>query len=117
MLTFTVLLSTKRKRVQHVRYDGIMQCYANGNELLGKYEARLVSVHDPDEYLNAVADDPAELQKRRDGVLGAYRALAELKAAGKVDSIGVGAKDVTAIDWITDHVQLDWAMFACSITP
>ena len=32
-------------------------------------------------------------------------------------SIGVGAKDITAIDWISDHVRLDWAMFACSITP
>ena len=28
----------------------------------------------------------------------------------------VGAKDITAIDWISDHVALDWAMFACSIT-
>ena len=91
----------------------------------------------------------------------AYKALAELKAEGKIDSIGVGAKDITAIgctdpdptpraprasqprvtrralpyhSWttvtvppldhptalfagISDHVQLDWAMFACSITP
>ena len=29
----------------------------------------------------------------------------------------MGAKDITAIDWISDHVRLDWAMFACSITP
>ena len=26
-------------------------------------------------------------------------------------------KDITAINWISDHVRLDWAMFACSITP
>lgn len=50
-------------------------------------------------------------------VLGAYKALAEIKAAGKVYSIGVGAKDITSIDWISDHIQLDWAMFACSVTP
>lgn len=50
-------------------------------------------------------------------VLGAYKALSELKAAGKVHSIGVGAKDITSIDWISNHIQLDWAMFACSITP
>ena len=34
-----------------------------------------------------------------------------------MQSIGVGAKDVSVIDFISDHVKLDWAMFACSITP
>jgi D-threo-aldose 1-dehydrogenase len=102
--------------VQEISYEGIMRCYEQGNELLGKYEARIVSVHDPDEYLASAADE-AELAQRREDVLGAYKALAELKAAGRVDSIGVGAKDITAIDFISDHVQLDWAMFACSITP
>jgi len=75
-----------------------------------------VSVHDPDEYLASAKDD-AELSSRKDDVLGAYKALAELKAAGAVQSIGVGAKDISVIDFISDHVQLDWAMFACSITP
>eukprot|EP00935_MAST-01C_sp_MAST-1C-sp1_P002507 g2507.t1 len=96
--------------------QGILDCYEQGNQLLGNYEAKVVSVHDPDEYLNAASDD-ADLAKRKEDVIGAYKALAELKAAGKVTSIGVGAKDVTAIDFISDHVQLDWAMFACSITP
>ena len=66
-------------------------------------------------YLNS-AKDEAELASRREDVLGAYKALAELKAAGKVESIGVGAKDMTAIDFISDHVELDWAMLACSVT-
>ena len=87
-----------------------------GNELLGKYSSRIASVHDPDEYLNA-AKDEAERDQRRQDVLGAYQALAELKAAGQIDSVGVGAKDLSAIDWVSDHVQLDWAMLACSITP
>lgn len=73
-------------------------------------------MHDPDEYL-AASSDEADLAKRKEDVLGAYKALAELKDAGKVMSIGVGAKDITVIDFISDHVQLDWAMFACSITP
>ena len=73
-------------------------------------------MHDPDEYL-AGAKDEAELHLRREDVLGAYKALAELKAAGKVQSVGVGAKDISVIDFISDHVQLDWAMFACSVTP
>jgi D-threo-aldose 1-dehydrogenase len=106
----------KNDAIQDISYQGMMDCYNQGNELLGKYEAKIVSVHDPDEYLNSAKDD-AELAKRKQDVLGAYRALAELKAAGKVLSIGVGAKDITSIDFISDHIKLDWAMFACSITP
>jgi len=106
----------KNDAVQAISYEGILECYEQGNQLLGKYHSRLVSVHDPDEYLGS-AKDPAELEARRADVLGAYKALEELKAAGKVQSIGVGAKDITVIDFISDHVKLDWAMFACSITP
>jgi len=96
---------------------GLVQPHnVQGNELLGKYEAKVVSVHDPDEYL-AAARDEAELAARKLNVLDAYRALSELKAQGKVRSIGVGAKDISVIDFISDHITLDWAMFACSITP
>ena len=109
-------VNLKNDAVQDISYQGIKDCFENGNELLGKYDSGLGSVHDPDEYLNAATDD-ADLEKRRADVLGAYKALAELRDEGKVASIGVGAKDITAIDWISDHVQLDWAMFACSITP
>eukprot|EP01043_Picozoa_sp_COSAG02_P001893 COSAG02_NODE_42_length_46522_cov_109.704478_6_plen_370_part_00 len=109
-------VNLKNDAVQDISYQGILDCFENGNELLGKYKSGLGSVHDPDEYL-AAATSPAELEKRRSDVLGAYKALSELRDAGKVASIGVGAKDITAIDWISDHVQLDWAMFACSITP
>ena len=109
-------VNLKNDAVQDISYQGIKDCFENGNELLGKYDSGLGSVHDPDEYLNAATDD-ADLVKRRLDVLGAYKALAELRDEGKVASIGVGAKDITAIDWISDHVQLDWAMFACSITP
>lgn len=109
-------VNLKNDAVQSISYAGILECYEQGNELLGKYEAQIVSVHDPDEYLSAAKDD-ADLAARKADVLGAYKALSELKAAGKVKSIGVGAKDISVIDFITDHVQLDWAMFACSITP
>ena len=109
-------VNLKNDAVQDISYQGILDCFENGNELLGKYDSGLGSVHDPDEYLAAATDD-ADLEKRRADVLGAYKALSELRDAGKVASIGVGAKDITAIDWISDHVKLDWAMFACSITP
>ena len=105
----------KHDAVQDISYQGMMECYEEGNRLLGKYNADVISVHDPDEYLNG-AKDATELEKRKKNILEAYRALQDLKTAGKIKSIGVGAKDITAIDWISDHVKLDWAMFACSIT-
>jgi D-threo-aldose 1-dehydrogenase len=86
----------KNDAVQCISYDGIKECFENGNALLGKYNSGLGSVHDPDEYL-AAATDAADLEQRRADVLGAYRALEELRAEGKVASIGVGAKDVSAI--------------------
>ncbi|WDE96933.1 aldo/keto reductase [Lentisphaera profundi] len=109
-------INLKNDAVQDISYQGIIDCYEQGNELLGNYDAQLVSIHDPDEYLSS-AKDEAELKERKTNLLDAFKALAELKEAGKVQSIGVGAKDISVIDFISDHIQLDWAMFACSITP
>ncbi|MDP7591125.1 MAG: aldo/keto reductase [Litorilituus sp.] len=109
-------INLKHDAVQDISYQGILDCYQQGNDLLGAYEAKVVSIHDPDEYL-ACAEDAADLLKRKQDVLDAYRALMELRDAGKVESVGVGAKDVSVIDFISDHIQLDWAMFACSVTP
>lgn len=99
-----------------ISYDGILKCYEQGNALLGAgYPAQLVSVHDPDEYL-ATAKTPAERTQRFADVLGAYRALFELKRAGKVTAVGIGSKDWRVIREIADEVPLDWVMFACSLT-
>ena len=109
-------INLKHDAVQDISYQGILDCYHQGNQLLGDYESKIVSIHDPDEYL-AGAVDEADLVKRKQDILDAYKALMELRDAGKVESVGVGAKDVSVIDFISDHVQLDWAMFACSVTP
>jgi D-threo-aldose 1-dehydrogenase len=95
--------------------NGILECWEQGNELLDGYEARIVSCHDPDEYLAASAD--AEDRKRRlDRILESYDALFELKKKGYVDAVGVGAKDWRVIQELTALKKLDWAMFACSFT-
>ncbi|MGJ8691217.1 MAG: aldo/keto reductase [Thalassotalea sp.] len=109
-------INLQHDAVQDISYQGILDCYHQGNELLGDYESTIVSIHDPDEYL-AAATDNADLEKRKQDILDAYKALIELRDAGKVESIGVGAKDVSVINFISDHIQLDWAMFACSVTP
>ena len=109
-------INLKHDAVQDISHQGILDCYEQGNKLLGEYNSQIVSIHDPDEYL-AAASDEAELEKRKQDILDAYKALMELRDAGKVESVGVGAKDVSVIDFISDHIQLDWAMFACSVTP
>lgn len=105
----------KYDAVQKISYQGILDCYEQGNELLKGYHSNLVSVHDPDEYLNASKND-REREKRYQDILDAYSALVELKKAGKVKAIGIGAKDWKIIQKITNDIALDWVMIANSMT-
>lgn len=105
----------KHDAVQTISYEGILKCYAQGNELLNGYKAGLVSVHDPDEYL-AASLGPEEEEKRYQDILDAYRALGELKASGEIKAIGVGAKDWRIIRKIYRDVKFDWVMIANSMT-
>lgn len=101
--------------VQKISYDGILECFYQGNELLGGYIPQMVSVHDPDEYL-ATATNQAEEAVLYNDILQAYKALAQLKAEGKVTSIGVGSKQWKVIQRIANDVALDWVMIANSLT-
>jgi D-threo-aldose 1-dehydrogenase len=102
--------------VQDISYQGILDCYFQGEKLLGNYHASMVSVHDPDEYI-ASARNEKELESHKENLLKAYSALKELKDQGEVEAIGIGAKNTSVIDFVSDHFKLDWAMFACSVTP
>ena len=94
---------------QDISYHGIMRCYDEAIELLGgACGIDLVSVHDPDEFL--AGGGTAE------NILGAYRALFELKKAGRVRSVGIGAKDWQVIRSLYDSIPFDWVMFACAPT-
>ncbi|MBN1181457.1 MAG: aldo/keto reductase [Bacteroidales bacterium] len=106
----------KNDAVQKISYQGIIDCWEQGCELLGStYRAQLVSVHDPDEYL-AVANTDADYKQRLDDVLGAYKALFELKDRGEVKAVGIGSKDWKVIKMLSEHVDFDWVMFANSFT-
>jgi D-threo-aldose 1-dehydrogenase len=101
---------------QHISYDGIIACWEQGNELLGGlYKPQLVSVHDPDEYVSK-ASNPKEKQILFGHILDAYRALSDLKKKGKVKAVGVGAKKWKIIEQISKYIDLDWVMFANSMT-
>lgn len=101
--------------VQKIGYAGILECFEKDTALLKGYAPQLISVHDPDEYLMTAADE-REKSHRWNQVLEAYRALAELKQAGKVRGIGVGAKDWKVIRRIYQEVPLDYVMLANSLS-
>lgn len=110
-----IWIDMKNDAVQKISYQGIIDCFEQGNQLLGKYNSDMVSVHDPDEYLVA-AKDEADAEKRYNDILDAYRALADLKREGKAKSIGIGSKDWTVIKRIAQDIDLDWVMIANSLT-
>src|SRR4051812_39830117 len=79
----------KYDAIQKISYEGILECFEQGNELLNGYVPQWVSVHDPDEYL-ATAENKQHEEKLYKDILDAYKALSDLKAQGKVQAIGVG---------------------------
>jgi D-threo-aldose 1-dehydrogenase len=105
----------KNDAVQRISYTGILECFEQGNELLGDYNVQMASIHDPDEYL-AGATDAREDAKRYNDILEGYAALKELKEQGKIVSFGVGAKNWRSIERISKDVKLDWVMIANSLT-
>jgi D-threo-aldose 1-dehydrogenase len=101
---------------QKISYEGILECWEQGNNLLGgTYRPQLVSVHDPDEYFDASKNN-ADFNMRFTAVIEAYKALSYLKSEGKVKAIGIGAKNWKTISLIANEIDLDWVMFANSMT-
>ncbi|HCI54716.1 MAG TPA: aldo/keto reductase [Bacteroidales bacterium] len=106
----------KYNAIQKISYMGILECWEQGNKLLGgKYKPAMVSVHDPDEYLN-VAKDEKDRDKRLNDILEAYQALFELKEKGEVKAVGIGSKDWMVIKELYQKVKFDWVMFANKFT-
>ncbi len=111
-----VWMDLQHDAVQKISYEGILACYEQGLDLLGRdYSTDVVSVHDPDEYLNQIVSKE-EQESRMNDILEGYQALLELKNQGKARAIGVGAKDWKVIKLIAEKVDLDWVMLATSFT-
>jgi len=111
-----VWVDLKNDAAQNISYDGIIKCYQQGIELLGgDYKTEILSIHDPDEYLMAAASD-SDKKKRLDDIMGAYKALVDLRDKGEARAIGIGSKDWKIIQMVTDHVDLDWVMLATEYT-
>jgi len=102
---------------QEISAGGIMRCLEQGNYLLGdKYQPSMLSVHDPDEYLAMAGNDNTLRLKYYNDILDAYKALINLKRSDGKPAIGIGAKEWKVIRSISEYIDLDWVMFANSLT-
>jgi len=111
-----VWMGLEHDAIQKISYEGILECWEQGCELLGEdYHAQLLSVHDPDEYLDNAGNE-RERADRFKQITGAYQALIELKKSNKIQAVGVGAKDWKVIREIIQKIDLDWVMIANSFT-
>ncbi len=111
-----VWFGLKNDARQQISYKGILECFEQGNELLvGAYVPQMLSVHDPDEYINQ-GRNPEEKENRFKDILEAYKALSDLKNQGRTKAIGIGSKDWEVISRVIEYVDLDWIMLANSLT-
>jgi D-threo-aldose 1-dehydrogenase len=111
-----VWINVKHDARQTINYEGIIRCWEQGNILLGDTcRPQLLSVHDPDEYL-ARARNKNEREALVKDITEAYTALHDLKKSGKIKAVGIGAKDWKVIRELADKIELDWVMFANSMT-
>lgn len=110
-----VWIGLEHDAVQDISHDGILRCHEDGCRMLGAYKPKLVSVHDPDEYL-ASATNGKDRNRRLDDICNAYRALEKLRDAGEVTAVGVGAKDWRIVRELDGHCRFDWVMMANSFT-
>ena len=110
-----VWVDLKHDAVQDISHDGILRCHEDGCGMLGDYRPQLVSVHDPDEYLQA-STNSEDRNRRLNEICSAYQALEELRDAGEVAGVGIGAKDWRIIRELDGHCRFDWVMMANSFT-
>jgi len=100
-----------------ISYDGILRCFEEGNDLLGEYSVTMVSVHDPDDFVEE-AESEEERRNRMSSVMEAYNCLNDLKSQGRVESIGIGVKNPVIIEQLLiQGVHFDWTMMAGVLTP
>lgn len=95
-------------------YDGIMRSYEDSLQRLGLNRVDLLIVHDLDEgNLGSQRSVEAHFSQL---VTGGYRALADLRASGKIGAIGVGVNTVGTIPRFLDALDIDFFLVASPYT-
>ena len=92
-------------------YDGVMRSHESSLERLGVDSIDILLVHDVDVWTHgnqAAADE--KVRELFDG--GGYRALGELKAAGRIAAFGAGVNEWQACETLLGHADFDCFLLA-----
>jgi D-threo-aldose 1-dehydrogenase len=88
-------------------YDGVMRSFEDSLQRLGRDRIDILLLHDIGPFTHT---DPEEERRHfRDAMSGGYRALDELRRAGRVKAIGIGVNEVDVSLRTLDHG--DWDVF------
>ena len=90
-------------------YDGIMRSYEDSLQRLGMNRIDILLLHDVDSFTHGQAAQPDVFKKAMDS---AYKAMAELRAAGEVRAIGIGVNEAKPIADALAYGQWDCFLLA-----
>jgi D-threo-aldose 1-dehydrogenase len=87
------------RRVRDYSRDGVRASLEASLRRLGTDRVDMVLIHDPDDHARQALDE-------------AYPALAELRAEGVIDAVGVGMNQAPLLQWFVERADLDCVLIA-----
>jgi D-threo-aldose 1-dehydrogenase len=95
-------------------YDAVMRSYEDSLQRLGMTRVDILVIHDLDFWHHA--SEPRVAAYLGQLATGGYRALAELKAAGRIGAIGAGINELGMIPRFVESFDLDFFLLALRYT-
>ena len=89
-------------------YDSVLRSHEDSLKRLRRDRVEILLTHDLGELTHA-ADAERHMRAFLDG---GYRAMADLKAGGAIDAIGVGVNETAVVEHLLDRVDLDVVLIA-----
>jgi len=89
-------------------YDAVMRSFEDSLQRLGLARIDILLVHD----IGTATHGPANTRHFRDLATGGYRALAELRAAGRIRAIGLGVNEWQVCEAAMQHGDYDCFLLA-----
>lgn len=87
------------RRIRDYSRDGVRASLEASLRRLGTDRVDMVLIHDPDDHAAQALDE-------------AYPALAELRAEGVIDAVGVGMNQAPLLQWFVERADLDCVLIA-----
>ena len=95
-------------------YDGVMRAFEDSQQRLGINRIDLLLIHDLDYWHHST--EPKVAAYLAQLFTGGWRALAELKAAGRIGGIGAGINELGMMPRFLDLVDIDFFLVALRYT-